>query len=96
MRLLTAMILVMLPVAAAGQEPAGQRQTLRITGNPGLSAEDRGSYCLWAGQLYSIGASFCTRQQTLSTCSAISGRPPIWVIKENDKFCDKNLSQTPQ
>lgn len=98
MRALAAVLMVMLPLAAAAQEPPpAQRPILRITGDhAGLTAEDRTSYCLWAGQLYSIGASFCTRQQTLTTCTEVAGRRPAWVNKENDKFCDRNPSQTPQ
>jgi hypothetical protein len=97
MRALTAMVLVMLPLVAAAQEqPAVQRPILRLTDYAGLTAEDRASYCLWAGQLYSIGASFCSRQQTLSTCTEVAGRRPVWVTKENDKSCDRNSSQTPQ
>ena len=95
--ILTATILVMLPLAAAAQEqPAVQRPILRLTDYAGLTAEDRTSYCLWAGQLYSVGASFCSRQQTLSTCTEVASRRPVWVAKENDKFCDRNSSQTPQ
>jgi hypothetical protein len=98
MRALTALLLIMLPVAATAQEqPAAQRPLLRITGDyAGLTAEDRTSYCFWSGQLYSIGAAFCSRQQTLSTCTEMSGRRPVWVAKENDKFCDRNGSLTPQ
>ena len=99
MRALTAIILTMLPMAAIAQQepPAAQRPILRMTGDyAGLTAEDRTSYCFWAGQLYSIGASFCSRQQTLSTCTEVAGRRPVWSAKENDKFCDRNTSQTPQ
>jgi hypothetical protein len=50
---------------------------------------------LLAGELFSIGAAFCSRQQTLTTCTEVAGRCPIWVSKENDKFCDRNSSLTP-
>jgi hypothetical protein len=99
MRVLTAMILLMLPVAASAQQeaPVTPRPVLRITGEyVGLTAEDRTSYCFWAGQLYSIGAAFCSRQQTHITCTEVPGRRPVWSAKENDKFCDRNTSQTPQ
>jgi hypothetical protein len=98
MRALIAILLGMLPLAAAAQEPAAaQRPIVRISGDyAGLTAEDRASYCFWAGQLYSIGASFCSRQQTAITCTEVASRRPTWVSKENDKFCDRNLSQTPQ
>lgn len=98
MRALTAIVVIMLPLAASAQEqPAAPRPLLRITGDyAGLTAEDRASYCFWAGQLYSIGAAFCSRQQTLTTCTEVAGRRPAWIAKENDKFCDRNASQTPQ
>ena len=100
MRALTTLVVVMLPLAAAAQQeqqPAAQRPILRVTGDlAGLTPEDRASYCFWAGQLYSIGAAFCSRQQTLSTCTEVAGRRPTWVAKENDKFCDRNSSLTPQ
>ena len=97
MRALIAMILGMLPLAAAAQEPsAAQRPLVRITGEyAALTAEDRTYYCFWAGQLYSIGASFCSRQQTDTTCTEVAGRRPAWISKENDKFCDRNSSLTP-
>jgi hypothetical protein len=98
MRVLTAIVVMMLPVMAAAQDqaPPAQRPILRITGDyAGLTAEDRNSYCFWAGQLYSIGAAFCSRQQTLATCTEVAGRRPAWVNKENDKFCERNVSVTP-
>ena len=99
MRALATMILMMIPLAAAAQQepPAAQRPIVRITGDyGGLTPEDRTYYCFWAGQLYSIGAAFCSRQQTFITCTELAGRRPVWVSKENDKFCDRNTSQTPQ
>jgi hypothetical protein len=104
MRALTTLILLMLPLAAVAQPlaaqeppPTAQRPILRITGDyTGLTVEDRLSYCFWAGQLYSIGAAFCSRQQTLSTCTEVAERRPVWVSKDNDKLCGGNLSLTPQ
>jgi hypothetical protein len=98
MRALTAIVVAMLPLGALAQEQplAAQRPILRITGDyGGLTPEDRNSYCFWGGELYSIGAAFCNRQQTLTTCTESTGRRPIWVSKENDKFCDRNSSLTP-
>jgi hypothetical protein len=98
MRVLTAIVVVMFPMMAMAQDqaPPAQRPILRMTGDySGLTAEDRTSYCFWAGQLYSIGAAFCSRQQTLTTCTEVAGRRPVWVNKENDKFCDRNASVTP-
>ena len=100
MRVTLAITMFLLPLAAMAQEPqpAPRPGVLRlpIVDYSGLTAEDRASYCFWAGQLYSIGASFCSRQQTLTTCTEVAGRRPAWVAKENDKFCDRNSSQTPQ
>lgn len=91
----------MLPFGAAAQQdqtpPQVQRPILKIGGDiAGLTQEDRQSYCLWAGQLFSIGSAFCSRQQTLTTCMEVQNRRPMWVNKENDKFCDRNPSLTPQ
>ena len=97
MRLL-AMLLLLFPLATlAQQDPAaGQRPVVRIFGDySGLTAEDRNSYCFWSGMLYSIGSAFCTRQQTLTTCTEVTGKRPIWVSKENDKFCDRSPSLAP-
>ena len=99
MRILSAMIVALLPLAAFAQQeqPAAQRPVLKVTGGSGaLTPEDRMSYCLWAGELFTVGASFCSRQQTLTTCSEVSGKRPVWVSKENDKLCDRNPSLTPQ
>ena len=60
-----------------------------------LTADDKNSYCFWAGELFSLGASFCSRQQSSLTCSEWPGKRPIWVIKDNDKACDKNPSLAP-
>ena len=86
-------------VAAQQQEPVqpGQRVIMRPPPDyRGLSPDDLKSLCFWAGEVYSIGAAFCTRQQTLTTCTAASGSRPIWINKDNDKLCDRNPSLTPQ
>ena len=62
----------------------------------GLSADDMKAYCFWNGQLFSVGATFCIRQASVATCTEEPGKRPIWVTKDNDKFCDKNPSTTPQ
>jgi hypothetical protein len=62
----------------------------------GLSADDMKAYCFWNGQLFSVGATFCIRQASVATCTEDPGKRPIWVSKDNDKFCDKNPSTTPQ
>jgi hypothetical protein len=54
------------------------------------------AYCFWNGQLFSVGATFCIRQASVATCTEDPGKRPIWVNKDNDKFCDKNPSTTPQ
>ena len=97
-RALMANVVVMLPLAAAAQEQPSTAPPpkLRLPGDYGwLTPEDRNSYCFWGGELYSIGAAFCSRQQTLTTCTEVAGRRPTWVSKENDKFCDRNSSLTP-
>jgi hypothetical protein len=101
-RTLTAVVMAVLPLTAAAQEQPSQRPIVsraivRLAGAHGdLSPEDRTSYCFWAGQLYSIGAAFCSRQQTFATCTGVAGGRPVWVNKENDKFCDRNSSPTPE
>ena len=99
MRAFTALAVVLIPLAAAAQEQptTNQRPILKIIGdNNSLTSEDRNAYCFWAGQLYSLGASFCSRQQTLTTCTEVAGRRTMWVNKDNDKNCEKNPSTTPQ
>jgi hypothetical protein len=99
MRAFTALAVVLIPFAAAAQEQptTNQRPVLKIIGDyNSLTLEDRNAYCFWAGQLYSVGASFCSRQQTLTSCTEVAGRRPMWVNKDNDKNCDKNPSTTPQ
>jgi len=87
-----------LPLAAGAQPQQDQSPNQSVIKSPpvwNLTPEDKQAYCFWAGQIYSIGSSFCTRQQTVSTCTATSGGRPIWVTKDNDKACDKNPSLTP-
>ena len=95
-----ALILAVQPLAAAAQQQPstdqGSNQTvLRVPTIWNLTPEDKQAYCFWAGQVYSLGASFCSRQQSLLTCTEWPGKRPIWVIKDNDKNCDRNPSQTP-
>ena len=60
-----------------------------------LTPDDKQAYCFWSGQIFSLGASFCSRQQSSLTCTEWPGKRPIWVIKDNDKACDKNPSLAP-
>ena len=60
-----------------------------------VDPEDKQAYCFWSGQVFSLGASFCSRQQSSLTCTEWPGKRPIWVIKDNDKACDKNPSLAP-
>lgn len=82
----------MIPVIAAAQETVPRN----AVSYRGLSAEDMKAYCFWNGQLFSVGATFCIRQASVATCTEEPGKRPIWVNKDNDKFCDKNPSNTPQ
>ena len=92
-----ALIAALLPLGALAQQ---QDQTpsqgvLKVPPAYNLTPEDKQQYCFWAGQLYSLGATFCSRQQSSLTCTEWPGKRPIWVIKDNDKACDKNPSLTP-
>jgi hypothetical protein len=82
----------MIPVIAAAQETVPRN----AVSYRGLSADDMKAYCFWNGQLFSVGATFCIRQASVATCTEEPGKRPIWVNKDNDKFCDKNPSTTPQ
>ena len=82
----------MVPVIAAAQETVPRN----AVSYRGLSADDMKAYCFWNGQLFSVGATFCIRQASVATCTEDPGKRPIWVNKDNDKFCDKNPSTTPQ
>jgi hypothetical protein len=75
------------------QSPGGS--VLKVPQIWDLTPDDKQAYCFWSGQIYSLGASFCSRQQSLLTCTECPGKRPIWVIKDNDKNCDRNPSQTP-
>ena len=92
-----AFIIAMLPLGAGAQQSdTGPSQgVLRMPPAWNLTPEDKQAYCLWAGQLYSLGSSFCSRQQSSVTCTEWPGKRPIWVVKDNDKACDRNPSLTP-
>ena len=82
----------MIPAIATAQETVPRN----AVSYRGLSADDMKAYCFWNGQLFSVGATFCIRQASVATCTEEPGKRPIWVNKDNDKFCDKNPSTTPQ
>jgi hypothetical protein len=82
----------MVPAVAVAQETVLRN----ATSYRGLSADDMNAYCFWNGQLFSVGATFCIRQASVATCTENPGKRPTWVNKDNDKFCDKNPSNTPQ
>lgn len=88
---------LVLPLGAvAQQDQVPSQNVLKVPPAYGnLTAEDKQTYCFWAGQLYSLGASFCSRQQSSLTCTEWPGKRPIWVVKDNDKACDKNPSLSP-
>ena len=97
MRALAAVIaIVVLPLGAAAQQEQNPSQNM-IKAPPAwnLTPDDKQTYCFWAGELFSLGATFCARQQSSVTCTEWPGKRPIWVIKDNDKACDKNPSLTP-
>jgi hypothetical protein len=90
---LLAAMAVLVSAVASGQETTIVRNAVSYRG---LTADDMNAYCFWNGQLFSVGATFCIRQASVSTCTENPGKRPIWVTKDNDKFCDKNPSTTPQ
>jgi hypothetical protein len=95
-----ALIVAALPLGAFAQQPPQQDQgpsqgVLKIPQTWNLTPDDKQAYCFWGGQLYSLGASFCSRQQSSVTCTEWPGKRPIWIAKDNDKSCDKNPSLTP-
>jgi len=96
-------VAVLLPMGLSAQlQTQSQDQgatTLKMKGvrdYSGLTEADRLAYCFWAGELYSVGASFCYRQTSIATCTENPGKRPYWVTKDNDNLCAKNPSLTPQ
>ena len=88
---------LVLPLGAAAQQDQVPSQNI-LKVPPAywnLTPEDKQAYCFWSGQIFSLGASFCSRQQSSLTCTEWPGKRPIWVVKDNDKACDKNPSLTP-
>jgi len=88
---------LVLPLAAVAQQDQTPAQNLLKVprGYWDLTPDDKQAYCFRAGELFSLGASFCSRQQSSLTCTEWPGKRPIWVVKDNDKACDKNPSLTP-
>ena len=84
-----------LPALAQQQDQVPSQNVLRMAPAFNLTPEDKQSYCFWSGQVFSLGASFCARQQSSLTCTEWPGKRPIGVVKDNDKACDKNPSLTP-
>ncbi|HTU03236.1 MAG TPA: hypothetical protein VMG58_15505 [Candidatus Sulfotelmatobacter sp.] len=82
-------------VRAQQQDQSPGSSVLRVPQVWNLTPEDKQAYCFWSGQIFSLGASFCSRQQSSLTCTEWPGKRPIWVIKDNDKACDKNPSLAP-
>jgi hypothetical protein len=94
----SALIVAALPFGVAAQQQQDQAPTQNILKMPqawNLTPEDKQAYCFWGGELFSLGASFCSRQQSSMTCTEWPGKRPIWVVKDNDKACDRNPSLTP-
>src|SRR5215510_3430256 len=92
-----AMAALALPLGAAAQQQdsAPVQNVLKMPQTWNLTPEDKQAYCFWGGELFSLGASFCSRQQSSMTCTEWPGKRPIWVVKDNDKACDRNPSLTP-
>ncbi len=83
---------LLLPVAVMAQEQPSRNAR---GGYRGLTPEDMNAYCFWNGNLFSVGASFCYRQDSSTTCTESTGKRPIWINKNNDKLCEKNPSAMP-
>lgn len=83
---------VLLPAVAVAQEQSPRNAR---GGYRGLTPEDMNAFCFWNGNLFSVGASFCYRQDSSTTCTESPGKRPIWVSKSNDKLCEKNPSAMP-
>jgi len=81
--------------AAAQQDQVPSQNVLKVPPYWNLTPEDKQAYCFWSGQIFSLGASFCSRQQSSLTCTEWPVKRPIWVVKDNDKACDKNPSLSP-
>jgi len=91
-----AIVTVMLPLAVAAQEQPQGSQMLKVPREYwNLTPEDKTAFRFWAGEIYSLGTTFCSRQQSSVTCTEWPGKRPIWVVKDNDKACDKNPSLSP-
>jgi hypothetical protein len=88
--LMTFGLLLPATVMAQDQSPRNARSGYR-----GLTPEDMNAFCFWNGNLFSVGASFCYRQDSSTTCTESPGKRPIWVSKNNDKLCEKNPSVMP-
>jgi hypothetical protein len=82
----------LLPAVVSAQEQAPRNAR---GGYRGLTPEDMNAYCFWNGNLFSVGASFCYRQNSATTCTENAGKRPIWVNKDNDKLCEKSASAMP-
>jgi hypothetical protein len=91
--LILATLSLLLPAMVAAQERPSK--TGWAGGYRGLTPEDMNAYCFWNGNLFSIGASFCYRQDSSATCTESPGKRPTWVSKNNDKLCEKNPSVMP-
>jgi hypothetical protein len=77
---------LLLASAASAQEAQGFK---------GLSSSDLKRYCIFADQLYSEGAVFCSAKHHVAVC----GKDGVWVGGSQEKldplFCNENHSLTP-
>ena len=84
------LVFVLLAGLLMGSAASAQEQ-----GFKGLSASDLKRYCIFADQLYSEGAVFCSAKHHVAVC----GKDGVWVGGSQEKldplFCNANPSLTP-
>ena len=74
---------------------ASTANTQETQGFKGLSSSDLKRYCIFADQLYSEGAVFCSAKHHVAVC----GKEGVWVGGSQEKldpvYCNANPSLTP-
>jgi hypothetical protein len=73
----------------------GSAANAQDQGFKGLSASDLQRYCIFADQLYSEGAVFCSAKHHVAVC----GKDGKWMAGSQERldpgFCNANPSLTP-